>query len=77
MILGMRSSCVDLFPLYIKHYDLSGRLKDSGIFNNLLGNRDVTLYPGHPHNLIQLEQMKRVKDSCVRTGNILGLLSRS
>jgi len=44
MILGVRSACVDLFPLYIKHYDLLGRLKDSSIFNNLLGNRDLTLY---------------------------------
>jgi len=48
MILGMKFSCVDLFPLYINHYDLLGRLKDSSIFNNLLGNRDLTFYHTAP-----------------------------
>jgi len=46
MILCMRSLCVDLFPLYIKHDDLLGLLKDSSIsiFNNLLENLDLMLY---------------------------------
>jgi len=44
----MRSPWVDLFPLYIKHYDLLGPLKESSIFNNLFENRDLTLYNRTP-----------------------------
>jgi len=50
MMLGMMSPCVDLFPIYIKHYDLLGQLKHSSIriFNNLLGTRDLMLYDRTP-----------------------------